>query len=340
LTGPDCVVDGWIEFALLNPLVSLSANPSALPTLFWSMRRAGGWKLITTRCSWHRIGGDDRCREAVAFPAAWAVALSRRGGHLGPQLSCWRVTADGEPPVGHPDHATRDGSDQEYSAACHIVRRYPRGPHWSKPRTWKYLKPQPTWPWPNARMSLFLVALWWPDAQPSVDRRLRRLLHDRHRHPNINFLIGLSRQDLIPGSDISNDTAILCRDLEREEDKGRWVATVELLRLLNPTMAIAELEKLIRFPGPTIKPLRRFDAVECMDSMKHDSARVAKNLTFLAESLTMTGTPQDWYDTALRISRRDPKLGRQTMLRLADTSRHGRVVCKRGEGCPFGSAAV
>jgi hypothetical protein len=27
------VVDGWIEFALLNPIVSLSTNPSALPDI-------------------------------------------------------------------------------------------------------------------------------------------------------------------------------------------------------------------------------------------------------------------------------------------------------------------
>ncbi|MGH3699089.1 MAG: hypothetical protein ACRDRU_06685 [Pseudonocardiaceae bacterium] len=95
-------------------------------------------------------------------------------------------------------------------------------------------------------MMLFLAALWWPDAQPAVDRRLRCPLPNRHRDPNIHrgqnihFVIEVIRRDRVPGSDIRDRTVkLLCRELiDSRQDESRWMATTRLLYLLDPMMAI------------------------------------------------------------------------------------------------------
>ncbi|WP_242545998.1 hypothetical protein [Amycolatopsis sp. MtRt-6] len=87
----------------------------------------------------------------------------------------------------------------DYLVADHLFRRYPRA---RSPRAWKYLAPQEIWPWPDAGMQQILAALWWRPARPVVERRIGRLLEDRHRDPNIRFVIDLVRRGLLPDDGI------------------------------------------------------------------------------------------------------------------------------------------
>ena len=211
---------------------------------------------------------------------------------------------------------------QEYLAACYIVGRYPRGPRWWQPPTWKYrnyLAPQRSWP--DAWVRLFLAALWCPEAKRAVDRQLRRLLRDRHREPDINLIIEMGLRDPTPGSYIRNRIVnVLCSDLkDGQPDKVRWVATAKRLYRLDPTRTIAELENLIHHPGPTITPLRRLDAVN--ELAEHDPAGFPKNLKFLAYTLTMTGTREDWLNVATRI--KDPELRKETLRQLVKNPKMG-----------------
>jgi hypothetical protein len=84
---------------------------------------------------------------------------------------------------------------------------------------------------------LFLAARWWPDAKPAVDRRLRRLLRNRHHDPNIHFVIEVIWRDLVPGSDIRDRTVKrLCRGLiDSRQDESRGVATIRRLHTKPPT---------------------------------------------------------------------------------------------------------
>lgn len=75
---------------------------------------------------------------------------------------------------------------QAYLAARHMVRRAPRGPCWWRPSTWHWLRPGVDWP--DTGVMLFLVALWWRDAQPTMERRLRRLFADGDRERNASFI--------------------------------------------------------------------------------------------------------------------------------------------------------
>ena len=205
---------------------------------------------------------------------------------------------------------------QDYLAACHIAGSR-SGPRWWLPKTWKHLTPQAVWPWPDAGVELYLAALWWRDAKPAVERRLKRLVHDRHRDPNIGFVIELIRRDLVPGSEIRDHVvALLHRELsDGRMAEGRWVTTVGWLHLLDPATAVAQLETIVGNPGPSMTSRRRFVAV--VELAKYEPAREAKNLWTLAN--TLTGTPEDRFETAKLIGDRDRELGVRAMTLLANT---------------------
>lgn len=202
---------------------------------------------------------------------------------------------------------------QDYLAACHIAQRR----RWWRPATWKHLAPQAVWPWPDAGVELYLAALWWRDAKPAVERRLKRLVHDRHRDPNIGFVIELIRRDLVPGSAIRDHVVeLLHRELsDGRMAEGRWVTTVGWLHLLDPATAVAQLEIIIGNPGPSMTSRRRFVAV--VELAKYEPAREAKNLWTLAN--TLTGTPEDRFETAKLIGDRDREPGVRAMTLLANT---------------------
>jgi len=200
---------------------------------------------------------------------------------------------------------------QDYLAACHIVRRR----RWWRP--WNHLVPQATWPWRDAGVELYVAGLWWRDAKPAVERKLKRLVHDRHRDPNIGFVIELIRRDLVPGSEIRDHVvALLHRELsDGRMAEGRWVTTVGWLHLLDAATAVAQLETIVGNPGPSMTSRRRFVAV--VELARYDPAREAKNLWTLAN--TLTGTPEDRFETAKLIGDRDREPGVRAMTLLANT---------------------
>lgn len=200
---------------------------------------------------------------------------------------------------------------QDYLAACHIVGRR----RWWRP--WNHLVPQAVWPWPDAGVELYVAGLWWRDAKPAVERKLKRLVQDRHRDPNIGFVIELIRRDLVPGSAIRDHVVtLLHRELsDGRMAEGRWVTTVGWLHLLDPATAVAQLEIIVGNPGPSMTSRRRFVAV--VELARYDPAREAKNLWTLAN--TLTGTPEDRFETAKLIGDRDRELGVRAMTLLANT---------------------
>ncbi len=177
---------------------------------------------------------------------------------------------------------------RDYLAACRIVRHQERGPGWW--RTRGHLAPQAIWPWPDAGLELYLAALWWRDAKPAVERRLKRLVHERHRDPNIRFVIELIRRDLVPGGEIRDHVVeLLHRELGGGQgEEGPWAATAGWLYRLDPGAAIVELENVVRIPGPSMTSRRRFAAVRELAS--YEPAREEKNLRILAGNLT--GVPR------------------------------------------------
>jgi hypothetical protein len=210
---------------------------------------------------------------------------------------------------------TVEGS--EYQAACRIVQRHPRGPSRWRPGTRKYLRPRAEWPWPDHEVLLWVVALWWKDARPAVERQLRRLLGDRHRYPNIRFVVELLRRDLVPGNDLRAEAVdALRRELTAvQPDDERWTVMVDSLFRLNTEQAVEKLEDLVRFADPTVTAHRRLTAVDRVTD--HDPGRGAKSLAVLANNLT--GAPRERLGVALRIGERDRELGTKAMRLLAHT---------------------
>jgi hypothetical protein len=219
--------------------------------------------------------------------------------------------------AGDDDLRFADETVHEYLAAGHIVRRQPGGPRIWDQHPWRYLTPQKTWPWPDVAVTLFVTALWRPNARSRVDRRLRRLLSPRHRHPNIRFVIELVRRDLLPGSDLPERTvAILDAELvDGKQDESRWQAMVEALRVLDPEEANAKLQSVVRNPPETITSQRRFAAVD--ELARHDPAMWAWNLRFLADN--PTGTPEEKLETAALIAERDHDEGIRAKRLLANS---------------------
>ncbi|MER6666038.1 HEAT repeat domain-containing protein [Amycolatopsis japonica] len=196
----------------------------------------------------------------------------------------------------------------DYLTAHYISRRYPRA---RSLRARSYLAPQAVWPWPDTGMQLFLAALWWRSARPTVDRRIRRLLHERHRDPNIHFVIELARRNLLPDSGILEQVMEVLRDALTHPDGGEGV--FGLLFDLDPRQALAELESLVSNPGPRTTDRRRLAAVD--EISKHAELRGAKNLAILAGNLT--GAPSDRFETAILIGERDPQQGKRARQLLA-----------------------
>jgi hypothetical protein len=224
---------------------------------------------------------------------------------------CGLLVADKE------DFRFADQTVHEYLAAGHIVRCQPGGPRLWDQHPWRYLAPQQSWPWPDAAVKLFVTALWRPNARSRVDRRLRRLLNARNRHPNVRFVIELIRRDLLPDSDLPKRTvAILDAELvDGKQDEHRWQAMTEAMRALDPERADAKLEDVFRNPPPTITSDRRFAAVD--ELSRHDPARGARNLRFLADN--PTGTPEENLENAALIAARDHEEGVRARRLLANT---------------------
>ncbi|GLY43102.1 hypothetical protein Amsp01_091250 [Amycolatopsis sp. NBRC 101858] len=188
----------------------------------------------------------------------------------------------------------------DYLVADHLFRRYPRA---RSLRALKYLAPQGVRPWPDAGMQQILAALWWRPARPVVERRIRRLLEERHRDPNIRFVIDLVRRGLLPDDRVRELVLEVLRGALTEP--GRWAATLGWMVDLDAGQALVELESLVANPGPGATDRLRLDAV--VEITRHDEVRGAKNLAVLARSLA--GEPADRLATAVRIQERDPALG-------------------------------
>ncbi|MEU3770789.1 HEAT repeat domain-containing protein [Amycolatopsis keratiniphila] len=196
----------------------------------------------------------------------------------------------------------------DYLTAHYIFRRYPRA---RSLRVRSYLAPQAVWPWPDAEMQLFLAALWWRSARATVERRIRRLLDERHRDPNIHFVIELARRNLLPDGGILERVMEVLRDTLTHPDGGDGV--FGLLFDLDPGQALAELESLVSNPGPRTTDRRRLAAVD--EISKHAELRGAKSLAILAGNLT--GEPSDRFETAILIGERDPQQGKRAHQLLA-----------------------
>ncbi|GHF50273.1 hypothetical protein FHX82_003871 [Amycolatopsis bartoniae] len=206
---------------------------------------------------------------------------------------------------------------EAYLAAWQVVRRHPRGPRRWDPRTWKYLAPQPTWPWPGSEVHLFLAALWWPGARTAVERQLARLLHERYRDPNVHFVLELVRRNLLPGSDLGPRTARLLREALTGDrlDEQDWANTAGWLHQLDPENAVAELETIVRFPLPGTSDRRRLLATTWL--LKHVPDRGRGSLEILAANLC--GPPPERFEVARAIADLDPALGVRVLLQLANT---------------------
>ncbi|GAB2982419.1 hypothetical protein LWP59_16770 [Amycolatopsis acidiphila] len=252
---------------------------------------------------------------AAAYPRfAWPAELSEADRR---QAVVQMIDSSGIAIADHNDFTFARPDVEAYLAAGHIVRSHPRGPRRWDPRTWKYLAPQPTWPWPHIELSLFLAALWWPAARTAVERQLGRLLSERHRNPNVRFVIELVRRDLLPGSDVGRQTTELLRHAladDRLADQD-WMNTAVWLHQIDPKAAVAELDDFIRVPLQAISDQRKLLAT--VELMKHAPDRGRKNLEILAANLT--GTPRDRLKTARLIGDIDPAPGIRAMLQLAST---------------------
>lgn len=211
-----------------------------------------------------------------------------------------------------------DQNVADYLAARRIARRYPAGPRWWQPVTQKYLRPRARWPWPDAGTKLFLAALWHAQAESVIDRQLRRLLDQRHRDPNIGFVIELSRRGLIPGCPVRADLVAALREALSDDgqDDRAWARTIEWVRRFDPAMAVEELERLAFDPNRDLRPQRRFAAAKAL--REEDPERGTAVLAHLAEHLI--GTAQDRLDTAVLINGVDPGIGARALRQLANAA--------------------
>lgn len=196
----------------------------------------------------------------------------------------------------------------DYLHAHYVVRRYPRA---RSLRVRKYLAPQAMWPWPDAGMQQILAALWWRSARPVVEQRIRTLLHERNRDPNIRFVIELSRRDLLADGGVREQVLEVLREALAKSDA--WKATVGWLFELDGGQALTELESMVRNPGQGTTDRRRLAAVGEITS--RDKLRGAKSLAILAGNLT--GEPRDRFDTANLILAHDRAQGIRALGLLA-----------------------
>jgi hypothetical protein len=204
---------------------------------------------------------------------------------------------------------------RDYLRACHIVRRYPKGPGRWLSRAAKYLQPRSQWTDEDEGLARFLVVLWWPNARPAVERQLGKLLDEQHRDPNIVLVADLCRRGWLPGSDLPHRTTEILRaevGTAKRSEKA-WQAMVAALRSLDPATAVHELEQVVRSPRPNMTVTRQFTAVT--ELTKHDAALGAANLAHLADHLW--GEPDDQVAVAVRIAAVDHDLGVRTLTRLA-----------------------
>ncbi|WP_290061609.1 hypothetical protein [Amycolatopsis solani] len=207
---------------------------------------------------------------------------------------------------------------RDYLAAHHVFRRHPRGPRLAAPTTWKYFVPRKNWPWPDGGVQAFLAALWWRPAKPAIERRLRNLLHRRHRAPNIRFVVDLLHRDLLPGSDLLREQTLdVLREALRDDelDDERWTASVGQFQAIDPAAAADELDAMVCFAASTASSRRRYQAVVAL--IDHDRPRGMKAVRILARN--PTGTAQDRFDTAILIRDLDPAEGVVAMQQLAAT---------------------
>ncbi|MCR6487455.1 hypothetical protein M8542_31975 [Amycolatopsis sp. OK19-0408] len=196
---------------------------------------------------------------------------------------------------------------RDYLAACHVVRRHPRGPRGLTPTAIKSFFPRKKWPWPDDGVQAFLAALWWRPARPAVERRLRILLHKRHRDPNTRFLVDLLRRDLIPGNELRQPTIEVLRTALHDDalDDERWSVWVTELQSLDPAVAADELDAVVSSAGSTTGSGRRFQAVVAL--LDDDRLRGMKALKFLARN--PTGTDEERLRTAHHIRELDEAEG-------------------------------
>ncbi len=210
---------------------------------------------------------------------------------------------------------------RDYLAACHVFRRHPRGPRVMAPSTLKYFVPRKNWPWRDAGVQAFLAALWWKPAKSAVERRLRNLLHKRHREPNIRFVAELLRRDLVPGSDLRQPAIDVLREAMHDDelDDERWTASLAHLQSIDAAVAADELDAMVSFARPAASSGRRYHAVVAL--IGYDRARGMQALKILARN--PTGAAQDRFDTALLIGELDEAEGEVALLQLAGTDDMG-----------------
>lgn len=214
----------------------------------------------------------------------------------------------------------------DYLAACHVVRRHPRGPSVLHPHR-KFLRPHATWPWQDSETALFQVALWWPVAETKMRKRLNDLLSRRHCDPNVHFVAALLHRGLVSADDLREKTVEILRQhlAEDRREIGAWRATVGALELLEPQQTAAALESLAQ--QRSRRALRRLDAVD--ELTERDPVRGKHNLGLLAKSLA--GDRHERLEVAKMIGQRDTELGEVAIRRLADAQDMGDLRVEAAE---------
>lgn len=216
----------------------------------------------------------------------------------------------------------------DYLAACHVVRRHPRGPNVLHPHR-KFLRPHTTWPWQDSETALFQVALWWPVAEATMRKRLNVLLSRKHCDPNVHFVAALLHRGLVTADDLREQTVGILREhlAENGRESAAWRATVAALDLLEPRQTADALENLAQQRSRTASSLRRLDAVDELTG--RDPERGERNLRLLAE--TLTGDRYERLEVARTIRQRDPGLGDLALRRLADAQDMGDLRVEAAE---------
>jgi hypothetical protein len=214
----------------------------------------------------------------------------------------------------------------DYLAACHVVRKDPRGPRLWRPLR-KFLRPLTTWPWPDSETQLYQVALWWHHAEAAVRKRLDVLLSRKHCDPNVHFVAELLHRRLVSADDLRMKTVEILHEhlVQPGREIDAWRATVGTLHQLEPKQTLDALERMGRLR--TGSSWRRLDAVD--ELARHDPARAEQVLRVLAE--TLSGKPRERLEVALTIRHRDEELGDRALHVLADAPDMGDLQAEAAE---------
>ncbi len=202
---------------------------------------------------------------------------------------------------------------RDYLAAFRVVDKHPSGPGLMYPHR-TFLRPNGTWQ-QHSGAALFQVALWWPEAEKTLRKRLTVLLSPKHSDPHVHFVAALLHRGLVSADDLREKTVEVLHGqlMDTSREGGAWRATVGTLELLEPGQVADALERLARLRTREARSRRRLDAVEAL--AERDPVRGEENLRLLAE--TLTGGQHERLEVAGLIGQRDTELGDRAFRCLA-----------------------